>query len=121
MWQRDLASSHDSVGLILLKKGEREAALRAFLDALKIREMLMERDPGNPQWQIIVVVSLVKLAEANDDPLGRLKRALATVQELERSGKLGDSQKNWRRDIERLLAALTPELGQWAGRRTMYS
>ena len=68
--------------------------------------MLMERDPGNPQWQIILVVSLVKLAEANDrSRRSDSKRALPTVQELERSGKLGDSQKNWRRDIERRLAA----------------
>jgi tetratricopeptide (TPR) repeat protein len=108
LWQRDLASSHDSVGTILLKKGEREAALRAFLDALKIREMLMERDPGNPQWQIILVISLFKLADANDDPVGRFKRALAMVRELERSGKLGESQKNWRVEIEQRLAALTP-------------
>jgi tetratricopeptide (TPR) repeat protein len=107
LWQRDLATSCDNVGMIHLAAGRREQALEFHRRALAIRQRLAAGDPGNPQWQTLLVISLVKLAEAGDNPTGNYKQALPIVQQLERDGKLAAGQRGWRAEIESRLAKLS--------------
>ena len=44
VWQHDLSVSHDRIGEILDKKGDREAALASFRKGLAIAKALTSRD-----------------------------------------------------------------------------
>ena len=53
------------------------------------------------------MISHVKLAEADEEPVANYTRALQIVTELERAGRLSDNQSNWRSDLEGRLASVT--------------
>lgn len=107
LWQRDLAASYDNIGTILLGFGERPDALELYRRAMTTREALANGDNGNPQWRILLVISLVKLAEAGDDAIANYQRALTLVQRLEHEGKLAATQTGWRAEIESRLSKLS--------------
>jgi len=104
--ERDVAVSYTKIGDVRLKRGQREAAIELYRRALAIRDKLADTDPGNVQWQLDLVVTLVKLAEAGDDPRARLQRALAIARKLQAEGKLTGRQASWVSDLEKWLAEL---------------
>ena len=56
-WQRDLSVSHDRVGDVLDREGDREGALGSFRRGLAIAKDLAKRRPANLAWQWDLSVS----------------------------------------------------------------
>ncbi len=106
-WQRDLSVTHDRIGNVLLDMGRREDAVRTYRQSLAIREGLAAADAGNPQSQDDLVISLVKLAQAGDQPRAQYTRALAIGRRLDAEGVLTTSQRNRIKMIEGALAKLS--------------
>jgi Flp pilus assembly protein TadD len=50
-WQRDLAASHNNVGVVLEAQGQAQAARGEYEMALRIAQRLVALDPTNTQWQ----------------------------------------------------------------------
>ena len=84
------------------KSGE---ALALYRLALPIRERLAGADPANAGGQIGLVVALMRLVEAGDDPRARLVRVLKILSDLDAEGKLTADQKIRMKDVESQLAA----------------
>jgi tetratricopeptide (TPR) repeat protein len=106
-WQRDLSVTHDRIGNVFLDMGRREDAVRTYRQSLAIREGLAAADAGNPQSQDDLVISLVKLAQAGDQPRAQYTRALAIGRRLDAEGVLTTSQRNRIKMIEGALAKLS--------------
>ena len=109
-WQRDLSVSHDRIGDVLVAQGEGGAALAAYGSGMAIAERLAAADPGNAEWQRDLIVSCVKLAEAEPAtarvPLGR---ALAVARALSEAGRLAPRDVWILEELERRLRALDNE------------
>jgi tetratricopeptide (TPR) repeat protein len=105
-WQRNLAATYDSIGTILLASDKRQEAITTLKESLGIREKVAASNPDVPQWQVNIVVSLVKLADANDAPEERYTRALEILRRLGSERKLSIDQIHWPEEIERRIAAL---------------
>jgi tetratricopeptide (TPR) repeat protein len=86
-WQRDLSVSHNRIGDVLFSQGDRNRALTAYRTALAVRETLTRRDPT--QWQRDLIVSYVKMAEAEPTAArAQLSRALDIARTLQSEGRL---------------------------------
>jgi tetratricopeptide (TPR) repeat protein len=107
--QNDLAASHTRIGDALLRRGHKQAAVDSYREALAIRDRLLRDDPNNVQWQRGVVVALVKLAEAGDDPRARLTRAMDIARRLAAEGRLPGDMQRWPDELARRLAQLPAE------------
>ena len=59
-WQRDLAIGLVKIGNVRLTSGDRDAALTAFQESLRLRRRLADTAPNNLEWQRDVAVALVK-------------------------------------------------------------
>jgi hypothetical protein len=68
--ERGLSVSYDRVGDVLVAQGNLPEALKSFRDGLAIRDRLAKADPGNAGWQRDLIVSCVKLAEADQSGRG---------------------------------------------------
>ena len=66
VWQHDLSVSHDRIGEVLDKKGDREAALESFRKGLAIAKALALRDPDNVQWQWDLSASHDRIGDVAD-------------------------------------------------------
>ena len=73
VWQHDLSVSHDRIGDLLDKKGDREAALESFRKSLAIAKALTLRDPDNVQWQWDLSASHDRIGDVADRP-GQARR-----------------------------------------------
>ena len=106
-WQRNLSISHNNVGDALSAQGDLPRALDAVRAATDIRARLA--DTGNPQWQRDVIVSFMKLAEA--DPAHArpaFERALEIARELSASGRLAPVDAQMPAELERRLSVVVP-------------
>jgi tetratricopeptide (TPR) repeat protein len=108
--ERDLSVSHIKIGDVLVAQGEGGAALAAYRAGMAIAERLAAADPGNAEWQRDLIVSCVKLAEAEPAtarvPLGR---ALAVARALSEAGRLAPRDVWILEELERRLRALDNE------------
>ena len=85
----DLSVSHKKVGDVLLSQGDRDGALAAYRAALAIRETLVRRDHANTHWQRNLIVSYVRMAEAEPTTArAQLSRALHIARTLQSEGRL---------------------------------
>jgi len=74
---------------VLFSQGDRNRALTAYRTALAVRETLTRRDPANTQWQRDLIVSYVKMAEAEPTAArAQLSRALDIARTLQSEGRL---------------------------------
>jgi hypothetical protein len=64
-FERRREANYSNEGNNLLQRGEREAAGRAFEQALAIAERLAKADPTSSQWQRSLTVSYRKLGAVN--------------------------------------------------------
>ncbi|MGB8277927.1 MAG: TIR domain-containing protein [Methylovirgula sp.] len=103
--QRDLSVSLERIGDVKLQAGDRAGALAAYEEGLAIHRVLA-RDKGNAQAQTDFVRSLVRVALLVPDPAPLYREALATLEELDREGRLTKQQQAWRDDIKGKLAGL---------------
>ena len=78
-----------------MAQGDRAGAIAAYSESLDIRRELSAKGPGNALWQTEVVKSLGNLAQAGDDPRGRLSEAFQIVNRLKSQGKLKPAQFQW--------------------------
>jgi hypothetical protein len=90
----------------MARAGRRDEAVDAYRKSLAIREKLAAADPANAQRQNDLVVTLVTLARAGDEPQARFTRALELLRQLDGEGKLAANQRNWMSLIQQALAAL---------------
>jgi tetratricopeptide (TPR) repeat protein len=104
--RRDLALTYERLGGLAAVDGANDEAKAFLLKALAIREQNATSDPDNTLWQTELIVSLVQLAQAGDEPQARLEQALALARKLDAAGKLNALQKGWIGSIEQALAAL---------------
>ena len=89
--------SHNNVGGVLVTQGNGPGALAAYRSGLRIREVLVARDPANIQWQTDLVASCAKLgtlASVQSAQVRRdyLLRGRAILTELKAKGRLLPSQ-----------------------------
>jgi hypothetical protein len=105
-WQRELALGYARLGFLWVEQDRKDEGKALLHKALVIRDRLGAADPGNAQWQIDIVMLLLGLAQAGEDPPARLARALEIVRRLEAEGKLTPDQKSWPQAIEQAIAAL---------------
>ena len=93
---------------MLRAQGELGAALAAYRAGMAIRERLAAADPGNAEWQRDLIVSCVKLAEAEPAtaPLS-LGRALAVARALSEVGRLAPRDAWMLDELERRLHAVS--------------
>ena len=105
--ERDLSVSYDRVGDVLVAQGNLPEALKTFRDGLAIRDRLAKSDPGNAGWQRDLIVSYVKIAEA-DPPQARtmLTRALEVANNMHSKGILAPRDAWMPDDLARRIAAL---------------
>jgi hypothetical protein len=108
LWRWDVSVCVSRIGEVLLAQGDQAGAIAAYRESLDIRRELSAKDPGNALWQTEVVKSLGDLAQAGDDPHGRLSEALQIVNKLKAQGKLKPAQLQWIDVIEAELAKLSP-------------
>jgi tetratricopeptide (TPR) repeat protein len=107
LWRWDVSVCVSRIGEVLMAQGDRAGAIAAYRESLDIRRELSAKDPGNALWQTEVVKSLGDLAQAGDDPRGRLSEALQIVNKLKAQGKLKPAQLQWIDVIEAELAKLS--------------
>jgi tetratricopeptide (TPR) repeat protein len=95
-WQDNLATDYATVGYFWLRNGNQDSALVPLQKALKIRQLLADRDPDVPKWQFALAVTLYYLAQCDSqtaderhrhlqqalDILGRLDGERATLPNL---------------------------------------
>jgi hypothetical protein len=86
IWQHDLSVSHDRIGDILDKKGDRKAALESFRKGLAIAKALTLRDADNLQWQWDLSVSHDRIGDLliAEGSSRKLCRAIAAACRLPR-------------------------------------
>jgi tetratricopeptide (TPR) repeat protein len=102
IWQHDLSVSHDRIGDILDKKGDRKAALESFRKGLAIAKALTLRDADNLQWQWDLSVSHDRIGDLLIAE-GRLEEALQSyrrgMQIAEALAKRDPGNAGWQRDL----------------------
>ena len=104
--RREIASSLDNIGDILLGTGKVVDAVTSYATSLSLREELAAGTPDATQLQVNVAISLVKLAQANDNPRARYTRALEILRVLESRKQLTADQEPWTKEIESRLSNL---------------
>ncbi|HUD87699.1 MAG TPA: hypothetical protein VMR17_14705 [Xanthobacteraceae bacterium] len=100
-WQDSLATDYAAVGLSWLNSLNRDNALVPLQKALKIRQLLAERDPDVPKWQLALAVTLYYLAQCDgqtvDQRRQQLQQALGVLTRLDgeraQLAKLADVRK----------------------------
>ena len=100
-WQRDLASSHERAGILLVAQGDLAGALRAYRAFLEIAERLAAADPGNAGWQRDLAVSHNKVGDvlnAQGDHARALRAYRASLEIAERLTAADPSNTDWQRD-----------------------
>jgi hypothetical protein len=115
VWRADLTESLGYVGDVLRLEGDVAGATVAYREGLDIRRTLAAKDTSNSKWKTNVVLLLVRLAWAGDDPRARFTEALMILQPLKEQGRLEPSQRGWIAEIERQLAALPEERVRLSG------
>jgi tetratricopeptide (TPR) repeat protein len=50
-WQLHLIACHANIGNTLGRQGDLDGALKAFQDAMEIRQKLVSHNPANGEWQ----------------------------------------------------------------------
>jgi tetratricopeptide (TPR) repeat protein len=102
VWQHDLSVSHDRIGDLLERKGDREGALESFRKSLAIAKALVARDPGNAQWQWDLAASHDRIGDALIAD-GKVKDALASYRHglviAEALVKRDPGHAGWQRDL----------------------
>ncbi len=89
--------------------GQGEAARQAYSSSLEIRERLAKSEPERADYQLDLVVSLVKVATAGDSPARPpLERALALLLELDRQGRLAPADQPKIEALRQMLVSAPP-------------
>lgn len=104
-FRRSLSVSLDKIGDLRLTSGNEAGALNAFNEGLKMSRGLVALDPSNTEWQRDLVISLVKVANAGNNPRESFAEALVILKRLDAAGELGAEQSNW-------IALVESELGR---------
>ena len=101
-WQHNLSVSNDTIGDVLVAQGEGPAALRAYQEALTIREGLAKLDPANTEWQRDLFVSKVKIGNvlvSQGDGARALVAYQAGLTIAEGLAKRDPANTQWQRDL----------------------
>jgi hypothetical protein len=90
---------------VLSAQGDLPGALADLRAGMAIRARLAAADPGNAAWQRDVIVSCVKIAEADaGQARAPLTRALGIARDLAASGRLAPVDAWMPAELERRLA-----------------
>jgi tetratricopeptide (TPR) repeat protein len=101
-WQREAASIHELVGLVLQVQGDLAGAQRRYEAGLRIREALAARDPENAGWQRDLSVSENKLGDVlqvQGDLAGAQRRYEAGLRIREALAARDPENAGWQRDL----------------------
>jgi tetratricopeptide (TPR) repeat protein len=104
----NVAAMLTRVGDTLRAQGDRAGAQTALREGLVIRRALAARDASNLRWQTEVATSLASLAQAGDDPRGRLSEAVAILTRIKAQGRLSPADAKLVDALEAMLAKLPP-------------
>jgi tetratricopeptide (TPR) repeat protein len=88
LWQRDLATTYERMGGLLLAAGRREEALAEYNKSFAITYKLTTSSPGNTEWQRDLWLGHVRLGDVlvtagqREAALAEYRKSLAVIQKL---------------------------------------
>jgi tetratricopeptide (TPR) repeat protein len=106
-WQQNLAIDDEAVGLTLIRRDDCAEAAEPLQSAMKIDQLLVDRNPDVPRWQGDLAATLFYLAQCNDQPRERLQQAIDIVTKLENDGKLPSNVSGLRALAQSRLSAMS--------------
>jgi hypothetical protein len=100
----EIASNEQQIGDACVALGDLPGAIASYKNNVALRKVLVERDPGNVERQLLKVIALFKLATTGSEPVANLNEALMILRSLDTAGNLPANNKNWINQIEKVLA-----------------
>jgi tetratricopeptide (TPR) repeat protein len=88
-----LATLHNHLGDVLIKRGRRQEAVRQYELALSSRQELVNAEPNTEQWHINLAISHFRLARNGVSAIDHLGQALKVLTDLDREGRLSDKNR----------------------------
>jgi tetratricopeptide (TPR) repeat protein len=106
-WQRSILVGLVKFGDIYRAQDRRDAAADSYRNALVIAQKLTQRDPTNVLWQSDVAEVLWDLAEIGIDQRSNLEAVIKTLEPIEKTGLLSETQRRFLPQAKKKLAELS--------------
>jgi tetratricopeptide (TPR) repeat protein len=106
-WQRSILVGMVKLGDIYKAQDQRDTAAESYRNALVIAQKLSQRDPTNVLWQSDVAEVLWDLAEIGIDQRQNLEAVVKTLEPIEKSGLLSETQRKFLPQAKKKLAELS--------------
>jgi len=94
-WQRFTSVTHLTAGDVLEKLGDLDGARKHFRAGMEVSEKLVAIDPMSGQWNWDLFRAYQRMASSTPPGTEWHKKALETIERMDRDGILDDGNKKW--------------------------
>ncbi|MGE0280046.1 MAG: caspase family protein [Rhizobiaceae bacterium] len=94
-WQRFTSVTHLTVGDVLEQLGDLEAARKHFRAGMEVSEKLVAIDPMSTKWSWDLFRAYQRMASSTPPGTEWHKKALETIERMDRDGILDDGDRKW--------------------------